>query len=122
MKKYFLTFLIIFIGLSFDRLFVFRFTLAACCIHECGHIAAYCLLTNEKPQISVSPFGFTMQNNVAYYKFNALILISGVLTNIIFATVCLGMSYIRFNMNCFVFAAVNIFIAFFNVTPVYFLD
>lgn len=118
----FLFLLIVFLGLSFDRLNVFRYCIASCIIHERGHIIAYRLYTSKWPEISVSIFGFKMKNNVLFNKNRNKIIFSGPAANLICAIIALIFTNFIFTLKLYIFACINFFIFFFNILPVYYLD
>ncbi len=118
----FLFLLITFIGLSFDRLNIFKYCILSCLIHEAGHITAYKAFTGKWPKISVKLFGFSMENNVLLNKHFIIILFSGPLMNLICAVISIICINFSFTLDGYIFMIINSCIFVFNILPVYYLD
>jgi len=118
----FLFLLITFIGLSFDRLNIFKYCVVSCLIHEAGHIIAYRIYTGKWPKISVNLFGFSMKNNVLLNKHFTAILFAGPFMNLLSAVCGAFFLYFSFSLDCYIYAIINCFIFIFNMLPVYYLD
>lgn len=118
----FLFLFISFIGLSFDRLNIFKYCLISCILHECGHIIAHKILTGYWPQITVGPFGFTMKNNVSFHKYYNVILFAGPFVNLLCALIGSIFLVSEFTLNRYIFTLVNCAVFIFNMMPVYYLD
>lgn len=111
-----------FIGLSFDRLNIFKYCLISCCLHELGHILCYRFYTGYWPQINIKMFGFSMKNNVSLHKHYNKILFAGPFVNLISALYAATLCLFNFTINRYVFFTVNILIFIFNMLPVYYFD
>ncbi len=122
MKSKLLFFIILFFGLSFDRLNIFKYCILSSVFHEIGHITAYRVFTKKIPNIEVSPFGFRMKNNVMYNKFYIFILISGPIMNLILYIITSYLLKIQFHLNIYVLNIINLIIFTVNMLPVYYLD
>lgn len=53
--------MVLYLLLYFDSSHFLRIGLLAACLHECGHILAYCLLFHRLPVIEVNMTGFCMK-------------------------------------------------------------
>ncbi len=122
MNKLFIFLIIVFTGLFFDRLDIFKICLISSLLHECGHIAAYRILLKKWPDIEVSAFGIKMKNNVSHSKFFILIVLRGPFINFLLA-VCACMSLQqKAAFSLYIWLFVNIIIFTINILPVWFLD
>ena len=122
MKSIFVFLILVFAGLSFDRLNIFKYCIAASVLHECGHIAAYRFATGTMPEIKISVFGFRMKNNVSLNKKYSLILFSGPLANLTAAIISRIINLFSFHIHLYIFSIVNSVLFVFNMLPVFFLD
>ena len=122
MKHLFLFFVVLYLGLFFDNMNIFRFCILSSLLHEAGHIIAYRLCHKNWPQIDVSVFGLNMKNNVILNKNTIFILLSGPFINLMAVVFSLIYSNIRYTFDICIFAITNFFIFMFNILPVYYLD
>lgn len=122
MKRTFVFLIIIFFGLSFDRLNIFKYCIVSSIWHEIGHISAYKICTGKMPEIDVSVFGFKMKNNVLYHDNYVIILLSGPFTNFLLAAASFFLVQNQFKLNLYVFMIVNTILFIYNILPVYYLD
>lgn len=122
MNRLFVFSLIVFSGLFFDRLNIFKIYLLSTVLHETGHVFAYRLFTNKMPYIDISAFGYKMYNNVLHNKFYILILLRGPVTNFIIAAFALILINYKGTFTVYIWFFVNFLIFIFNILPVYFLD
>lgn len=122
MNQLFIFFIVLFTGLFFDRLDIFRICIISSLLHEFGHIFAYRLFTNKWPEIDISVFAFRMKNNVSYYNFLIYILIRGPLVNIIICITTFYLNNISATINGYIWFTVNLILSIFNMLPVWFLD
>ena len=122
MKQLFLFFIVLYLGLFFDNMNIFRLCILSSLLHEAGHIIAYRLCYKKWPQIDVSVFGLKMKNNVILNKNAIFILLSGPFMNR--AAVIFSIIYVnfRYTFNIYVFAIINLLIFIFNILPIYYLD
>ena len=102
--------LLVFFGLSFDRLNVFKYCIISSILHEAGHIIVYRFFTGKWPDIEVGVFGFRMKNNVSLEKFYIEILSAGPLMNLFLVFIGLIVSEISFSLNAYVFSVINLYI------------
>lgn len=122
MNKLFIFLIIVFTGLFFDRLDIFKICLISSLLHECGHIAAYRILLKKWPRIEISAFGIKMRNNVSYSNFFVSIVFRGPFVNfllVIYAFISLQQ---KAAFSLYILFLVNIIIFTINVLPVWFLD
>ena len=122
MKQLFLFFIVLYLGLFFDNMNIFRLCILSSLLHEAGHIIAYRLCYKKWPQIDVSVFGLKMKNNVVLNKNTIFILLSGPVINLMAVVFSLIYSNIRYTFGICIFAIINFFIFMFNTLPVYYLD
>ncbi len=118
----FLFLLIIFIGLSFDRLNIFKYCILSCLIHEAGHIAAYRFFLKDWPEIDAGIFGLRMHNNVSLNCYRNKIVFAGPFMNLLSAACGAFFLYFSFSLGCYIYTVINCFIFIFNMLPVYYLD
>lgn len=104
---------------------IIRLSVVSALLHECGHIAAL-LFSGDKPQkIAFGLFGISVvrRNDVALnYKQEVITAFCGPAVNLLF--VCIfGLLYLFFSSETFLnFIAVNLFLAVFNLIPIFGLD
>ena len=122
MSHLFIFLIIIFFGLSFDRLNVFKYCIVSSIFHEFGHIFAYIFFERKIPEIIITPFGFTMKNNVSYSKYYIYILFFGPAINILIVIITLLRLKNKFNLDIYIIMLVNIIIFITNIIPVNYLD
>ncbi len=122
MNKLFIFLIIVFTGLFFDRLDIFKICLISSLLHECGHIAAYRILLKKWPRIEISSFGITMRNNVSHSKFFIPIVLRGPFINLLLAIyACMSLQQ-KAAFSLYILFFVNIIIFTINILPVWFLD
>lgn len=122
MKQFFLFLTLLFFGLSFDRLNIFKYCILSSILHELGHIITYSLCIKKYPEIKVSIFGFKMSSHTINNRYYPLILLSGPLINFLIAfSSFIYLQYV-FRLNVYILMIVNIFIFIINILPVYYLD
>ena len=122
MNSLFLFLVMVYTGLFFDNMHIFRFALIASVIHEVGHILAYRYVMKKWPRIDISVFGFRMRNNVTQPDFLLFVLISGPLVNLFTVILAIFFSWIHLSFDLVLFGIVNLIIFIFNILPVYYLD
>lgn len=122
MNSLFVFSVVIFTGLFFDRLNIFKIYIISTILHELGHIFAYCLCLKKWPHIDISLFGYKMQNNVVYCKNYTFILLRGPFINFLIILISLIFLNSKATLTVCVFFSVNLIIFIFNILPVYFLD
>ncbi len=122
MNSSFLFFILVYIGLFFDNLNVFKYCLLSSCLHELGHILSYRILIKKWPQIDISVFGFRMKNNVTSNKYMIIILISGPLTNVLISAIAAVLCNYCLTINQYILIIINIIIFTINMIPIYYLD
>ena len=122
MKNLFWFLIILFTGLYFDNLNIFRYWIVSSMLHEAGHIAAYRFLLSKWPKIEISVFGFTMINDIVYSDDLKKVLICGPAVNLRLCIISVLFLSLEFRLNCFIFLSVNTIILVFNLLPVYYLD
>ena len=122
MNSCFLFFILVYIGLFFDNLNIFKYCLLSSCIHELGHIFSYRIIFKKWPRIDISIFGFKMENNVISHKNMLIVFISGPFTNILIALVGIFISYFHTTFNLSILIIVNLIIFIINIIPIYYLD
>ena len=122
MKKVFVLSVVIFFGLFFDRLNIFKYCILSSFLHEAGHILRYIALTDKFPKIEFSVFGFKMKNDIKSLLQLTVILICGPLANMILVFYCFSVLSSAFSLSTYVFMIVNALIFTVNMLPVYYLD
>ena len=122
MNKLFVFLVVLYFGLTFDRLNIFKYCILSSCLHELGHIVAYSLFMKKLPNIDVSAFGFRMKNDASDSRYYNTILLSGPLVNLFICISCLILLKNGFNLNLYVLMTVNIVIFIMNLLPVYYMD
>ncbi len=122
MNSLFLFFILVYFGLFFDNMNIFKYCLVSSVFHEIRHIISYRYFIKKWPRIDVSIFGFRMQNDVSYNKYNIFILSAGPLINLFLVFLALFSNNIYPSLMWYSFASVNIIILILNVLPVYYLD
>ena len=107
-----------------DSIGVLRCAVLAAILHESGHIIAWLFLIKEKPHISLSPGGFSLQwNPLSCQRWKeTLILAAGPLTNFFTAGICLFFLSCHITFMLCIFMAANLCIGLFNCIPFSFLD
>lgn len=118
----FLFLVICFMGLSFDRLNIFKYCILSCIAHEAGHIFSSRICTGKWPQIKAGVFGLRMKNNVALNKHYIAILFSGPFVNIFLTIITCITLKSSFSLNKYIFMLVNAIVFIFNMLPIYYLD
>lgn len=104
---------------------VVRLGFLCSCLHECGHLVAWLLLTHTRPRLILCPTGFRLSlQGIAFPPWQMVFLASaGPMVNlfcaaiIIFWLQCHPASYLL----CY-FIAANILLGAFNLLPVHGLD
>lgn len=122
MNQLFIFFIVLFTGLFFDRLDIFKICIISSLLHECGHIFAYRFFIKKWPEIEISVFALRMKNNVSYNKFIRYILIRGPLVNFFICILTFVLNNISATVNGYIWFYVNLIICVFNMFPVWFLD
>ena len=122
MNSLFLFLIFVYLGLFFDNMGIFKFTLISSILHEAGHIISYCILMKKCPSIDVSVYGFKMRNNVTQQKILVKILICGPMVNLIATILTYIYSLNTLKFDVLIFALINLSIFIFNSLPIYFLD
>jgi len=122
MKSLFLFLIVLFSGVYFDRLNIFRICILSSFLHEIGHIAAYRCLMGKMPKITVSVFGIKMKNNVSYSKYYPFIIVCGPLINLFLVIFSLFSINKSAAYNKYIWLYVNTILFFLNTLPVWFLD
>lgn len=122
MNNFFIFLIILFFGLSFDRLNVFKYCIISSILHELGHIVSYRFFIKRWPEIKISIFGFKMINDIQNSNFNIVILLFGPLVNFLIVIISSFVLYFKFKLDIYVLLCVNIIIFVLNVMPIYYLD
>ena len=122
MNRLFFFLIVLFTGLFFDGLDIFKICILSSAFHEIGHIIAYRFFIGKWPEISVSVFGFKMKNNVSHSKYFIYIVFAGPFVNLIIVITSLFMLNNQVTFSRYIWLYVNIIIFIINVLPVYFLD
>lgn len=117
----YLTLVLVFFALVFDRLNIFLYLIVSSVLHELGHIAA-CILFKIKPHIVISPFGFKLRRYTNNKKEKLIILISGPIVNLGLVLISAVLLHNKYSLNKHIFFIVNIIIFSFNMLPISFLD
>lgn len=117
----YITLVIVFFSLIFDRLNIFLFLLISALLHEAGHILV-CIALKTKPKISISPFGIKLcgypQNKIS----KLMVLSGGPFANLLIIIIMSFLLCHRFSLNKYIFMCINIVIMLFNLLPIHFLD
>ncbi len=122
MKSFFVFLILLFFGLSFDRLNIFKYCILSSVLHELGHIIAYLFCMKKFPKIKVSVFGFKICSSDINGKYYIFILSSGPLVNFLIFIFAFFYLKFKFKLNVYVLMIVNVFIFLINILPVYYLD
>ena len=122
MKDLFVFTVMVYIGLFFDNMNIFRYCMLSCILHEIGHILAYRVCIKKWPKIKISVLGFCMENNVTDSQKLFYILICGPLFNLIAVIISVISINFTLTLNKLIFTIINLIIFIFNILPVYYLD
>lgn len=122
MKSLFLFLVLVFYGLYFDKLNIFRICIISSVLHEVSHAVTYRIIIKRWPKIKISIFGFSMVNDVYNNKYYPLILFAGPGVNLSLAMIAFVKLTMQFTMRNYVTLIVNTIIFIFNILPVYYLD
>ena len=97
--------------------------LSASLMHEAGHIFAFFITKEVKPELKGTPFGFIlMPARPLSYKSELIIALFGPLFNIIFATLLLLYALPSPSSSEYYFIFLHILTALYNLLPISFLD
>ncbi len=122
MNRLFIFFIVLFTGLFFDRLDIFKICLLSSAFHEAGHTIIYKLFIGKWPEIEISLFGFKMKNIVAHNKYYVFIVIRGPLVNLFLLIFSLTLYNNKATFEGYIWIIVNLIIFIINMLPVWFLD
>ncbi len=119
------TFFLLALALAMDYTGVIRLGLLCACLHECGHLLAWFLLTHSPPTLVVGPTGFCLSLRGAALPPKQFILLAaaGPMVNLVLAAG--GTAWILHHSASYrlcYFIAANLLLGAFNLLPIYGLD
>ena len=119
-----LTCSLLYLMLYFDSSQFLRIGLLAACLHECGHIAVFCLLFHRLPVIEVTMTGFCMQTrgHLLSRRQKFWLAAAGPGTNALLAVVWYIRLCQQFTVWDAAFWAANVLTGLFNLLPIPPLD
>lgn len=117
----YITVVIVFFALVFDKLNIFASLIVCTLLHETGHVIA-CILLNTKPKILFSLFGVKLCNYPKNKLSKFIVLIAGPLMNLIITVISFCCVQFDFSLKIYIFMCVNIVVLLFNMLPIHFLD